>query len=357
MIRIRIRIRIKKYSPKVKLTAALLLSSFVQTSAFATLDSANTLPSNIQSTLQTVYQEYKGLQGGKNADYIPELAKVNPDYLGIAVITIDGKVYSAGDADVPFAIESVSKPFVYALALEDNGEKKMVEKVGLNATGKAFNSIMAIEEMPNHIENPLVNAGAIEVTSLIKGKNSEDKWNRVLSFIQSLSDGKPYLGQPVYQSESATNQHNRAIGELLDSYGLMFSEPMDAVDRYTKACSIMVTAKQLALMGATLANGGVNPISHQRIISARYVKDTLSEMTVSGLYENSGAWWFKVGLPSKSGVGGGIMSVVPNKMAIVVFSPPLDSAGNSVRAQAVIEKLADTWHLHLLNTQVTAKSM
>lgn len=307
-------------------------------------------PNDIKQTLNAVYQQTKSMQGGKNADYIPDLAKVNPAYFGIAIATVDGKVTAIGDAEVPFAIESVSKPFVYALALQDNGEKVVTEKVGLNATGYPFNSVMAIEERPQHLQNPLVNAGAIQITSLIQGADSATKWQRVLDFIKKLSDDKAFLGESVYQSETATNQHNRAIAELLNSYGMMNGDPMDAVDRYTKACSIMVTTKELALMGATLANGGVNPITHQRVIAAPFVRDVLSEMAVNGLYENSGAWWWSVGLPAKSGVGGGIVAVVPGKMAIAVFSPPLDEAGNSVKAQAVIKALSQHWHLHLLGT-------
>ena len=304
---------------------------------------------NIQQSINQAYEKYKNVTAGKNADYIPELAKVNPAYFGIAVATVDGKIISVGDADVPFAIESISKPFVYALALEDNGEEAVHEKVGLDATGHAFNSVAAIEEKQNHLQNPLVNAGAIQVTDMIKGKNSEEKWQRVLTLMQKLSNGKPYLGQAVYQSEMATNQHNRGIAMLLHSYGMMSSEIDDAVDRYTKACSVMVTTKELALMGATLANGGVNPITHQQVIPARYIRNILSQMATNGLYENSGSWWLKVGVPAKSGVGGGIVAVVPHKMAIAVFSPPLDAAGNSVRGQDVITDLAAKWKLHTLD--------
>lgn len=303
---------------------------------------------NIEVTLQNLHDKYKNNNEGKVADYIPELAKVDPHYFGIAIVTVQGKVFAYGDADIPFAIESVSKPFVYALALEDNGEKTMSEKIGFNATGKPFNSVIAIEEMPHHLQNPLVNAGAIQVTSAIKGKDSAEKWQRVFSFIQSLSDGKVFLGDKVYQSEMATNQHNRAIGELLNSYQLMYGDPADAVDRYTKACSIMVTIKQLALMGATLANNGTNPLTHREVIPPTYVQDVLAQMVTNGLYENSGVWWQKVGLPSKSGVGGGIVAIVPHQFAIAVFSPPVDNAGNSVRAQRVIEELSKAWHLHLL---------
>lgn len=304
---------------------------------------------DIKQVIFELYEKYKNLKVGENADYIPELAKVNPNYFGIAIATVDGKIISAGDADVPFAIESISKPFVYALALQDNGEKTVHEKVGLNATGHSFNSVMAIEEKENHLQNPLVNAGAIQITDMIKGKSSDEKWQRVLGFMQKLSDGKLYLGEAVYQSEMATNQHNQGIAILLHSYGMMSSEIKDAVDRYTKACSVMVTTQQLALMGATLANGGINPLTHQQVIPAQYVRHVLSQMATNGLYENSGIWWLKVGVPAKSGVGGGIVAVIPHKMAIAVFSPPLDEAGNSVRAQAVITDLVNQWKLHVLN--------
>lgn len=303
---------------------------------------------DMKQTLAAVYQKYKNTHDGKNADYIPELAKVDPALFGIVIVTTKGEMMVMGDADVPFAIESISKPFVYALALQDNGEQLVTDKVGLNATGHSFNSVIAIEERSNHLQNPLVNAGAIQTTSLVKGKSSVEKWQRVLSMMQTLSDGKPYLGELVYHSEMATNQHNRAIAELLASYGMMQGDPLDAVDRYTKACSVMVTARQLALMGVVLANKGVHPLTHQSLIPSRYVQDTLAEMVTNGLYEHSGAWFWTVGLPAKSGVGGGILAVVPNKMAIVVFSPPIDAAGNSVRAQLVIQELAQRWKLHML---------
>lgn len=333
---------------KISIRLTLMLSCVFITSVQA----ANhfPLPANSQQTLRQVYLKYQSAQGGKNADYIPELAKVNPKLFGIVIMTTDGKMASIGDADIPFAIESISKPFVYTLALQDNGEKIINEKIGLNATGHAFNSVLAIEERSNHLQNPLVNAGALQVSSFIKGKNTTDKWQRVLDYMNKLSDGKLFLGEKVYRSEAATNQHNQAIAKLLKSYNMMNGDgdTEDAVDLYTKDCSIMVTAKQLALMGATLANNGVNPLTQQRVLSPAYVRDALSQMTVNGLYENSGTWWSEVGIPAKSGVGGGILAVLPNKMAIVVFSPPLDEAGNSVRAQKVIKDLSSQWKLHLL---------
>lgn len=320
--------------------------------AWLPLSAASIPPKDmLQKTLNTVYAQHKKTTGGKNADYIPELAKVNPALFGIAIVTVQGDVIAVGDADVPFAIESISKPFVYALALQDHGEQTVNTLIGTNATGHAFNSVLAIEEKKDHRQNALVNAGAIQVTSLIKGKDSAEKWQRVLTWLQSLSDNKPYLGQRVYESEMATNQHNRAIAELLNSYHMIQGDALDAVDRYTKACSVMMTAKQLALMGANLANHGQHPITHKKLLSPNDVKDVLSQMMVNGLYENSGNWLLNVGIPAKSGVGGGILAIVPGKMAIAVFSPPLDNTGNSTRAQAVLKDLSQQLHLHVLMQQ------
>ena len=332
-------------NPIIGFIIGFLLIIATNASEAITTPSAN----DIKQTIHDLYQKYKHVTDGKNADYIPELATINPAFFGIAIATVDGKIYAIGDAGVPFAIESISKPFVYGLALQDLGETIVTQKVGLNATGRHFNSLIAIEDSTDHRQNPLVNAGAIQVTSLIQGKNSNDKWQRVLSFIQQLSDGKPYLGQRVYESEAATNQHNRTIAELLNSYQMIQGDPLDAVDRYTKACSIMVTTRQLALMGATLANGGTNPLTHKKLLSPAIVRDILSEMVTNGLYENSGTWFWQVGIPAKSGVGGGILAVIPHQMAIAVFSPPLDEAGNSVRAQKVIRDLSHRWSLHLLS--------
>lgn len=317
---------------------------------------AELTPETINHDLNQVYDKYKNLNEGKNASYIPELAKVDPKLFSIVVVTTDGKVYGVGDTGVPFAIESVSKPFVYALALQDNGEASVTSKVGLNQTGMAFNSVLALEEEPQHLGNPLINAGAIQISSLIKGKDEAEKWDRVLALFRDLSEGNPYLGETVYHSEAATNQHNRAIADLLVSYNMLYADPAKTVDLYTKDCSIMVTTRQLGIMGATLANGGRNPMTQKQVLASQYVRDALSEMVVTGLYENSGAWWWQVGLPAKSGVGGGLVAVAPNKMAIAVFSPPLDSAGNSVRAQKVIAELSKKWNLHLLDVNATPQN-
>ncbi len=308
---------------------------------------------DIKQGMKESYQKFKNLNSGKNADYIPDLAKANSSLFGIAIATIDGKIESIGDTDTAFSIQSISKPLIFGLALKDNGEK-LASIVGLNATGQKFNSIQAIENTSNHLQNPMVNAGAIQVTSFIKGKSSAEKWERALNFIKSLSDGNLYLGDSVYKSETSTNLRNQAIARLLYAYEMIRKEedPMDALDRYTKACSIMITTKQLALIGATLANKGNNPISHKNILPPEYVRGILSEMAINGLYETSGTWWYEVGIPSKSGVSGGILAVIPNKMAIAVYSPPLDQSGNSVRSQEVIKYLSKSWGLHLLDPKL-----
>lgn len=312
----------------------------------AAIDSRTQEP---QQYLQSLYTKYYPLKEGLQAQYIPALANVNPNLFAIVVIKINGDTLAIGDVTTPFSIQSVSKVFVYALALMDNGEAKLFKEVGLNATGAKFNSIRAVEEMPNHVENPYVNAGAIQTTSLIKGDTSQEKFYRVLNFFTQLSHGKPYLSQSIYESESASNRRNRVLVALLNSYGMIRGDANDALDRYTKACSIMVTTKELAMMGAVLANRGVDPITHQRVIPETYTRDVLAEMVVNGLYEDSGTWFVKIGIPAKSGVSGAILAIVPERMAIVVYSPRLDAAGNSVKAMQVIKALSEHWQLHLLD--------
>lgn len=299
--------------------------------------------------LKQLYTEYRNLNTGEQARYIPELAKVDPNLFAIVITKVDGETISVGDAEVPFAIESISKPFVYGLVLSEYGEKYIFDKLGLNATGHPFNSLVAIHHIPDHIQNPYVNAGAIQATNLIQGENTKARFDNVLNFFNELSNAKLAYDQKIYLSESSTNMRNRAIIAALQKYGMVGKRAEEALDRYTKACSIMVTAKQLAMMGATLANNGINPITKKRILSRLFAKDVLAEMVVNGLYENSGTWFVEVGLPAKSGVSGAILAIVPGKMAIVVYSPRLDNFGNSVRAQEVIRNISKNWQLHLLN--------
>lgn len=310
------------------------------------------LPDNYKTTLQDVYKKYQSDTSGNNASYIPELAKANQNLFAVSVVTIDGKIFSIGDSDVPFSLQSISKVFAYALALKDNDEKIIFDTIGLDATGETFNSITTIEKKPARSHNPYVNAGAIQTTSYIKGTNPQEKWQRMFSLLQSLSDKNLFFSKRIYQSETETNTRNHAISQLLKSHGLLRGDPQDVLDRYTKACSVMVTTKQLALMGATLANNGINPITKKQIISSSVTRHVISQMLVNGLYEKSGTWFVTIGVPAKSGVSGGILAIIPNKMAIAVFSTPLDSTGTSVRGQKVIQELSNIWRLHLLERGV-----
>jgi glutaminase len=280
----------------------------------------------LKAVVNDAYKMFKSDAAGKNADYIPYLAHVDPKLFGIAVVTTDNKSYILGDVDYSFSIQSISKVFTLALAMEELGVDKVFERVGSEPTGRPFNSVSAVVDMPSHTGNPLVNAGAIATTSLISGSSANEKWNKILAFYGAAAGEKLSLIDEVYKSEAATNQGNRALAALLVKYDRIYSEPLEAVDIYTKQCSVGVNVKQLARMGATLANNGVNPVTGDRVIKAEDVPEILSTMTMAGLYDGSGGWAWHVGLPAKSGVGGGILAVVPGKGAIAVFAPPLDEA-------------------------------
>jgi glutaminase len=292
--------------------------------------------------LNAAHAKYKDLKEGKNADYIPALAKVPSNYYGIVLVTPDGQISQIGDVDKQFSIQSICKVFTMALVLKESGENALLEGVGVDATGRAFNSIEAIEQSKGKEINPLVNPGAIAVMSQVTGANADDVWNKVIAFYSDFAGRTLEVNQEVYKSESDTNQRNRAIGELMGSYSLMKTTPAVAVDLYTKACSVNVTAKDLAIMAATLANGGKNPVTKKQVIDPKYVPEILAVMATAGLYDDSGKWLFATGLPAKSGVGGGIIAVSPGKFGIAVFSPPLDKAGNSVRAQKAITDVSDS---------------
>ncbi|MFQ0813132.1 glutaminase A [Brucella anthropi] len=279
--------------------------------------------------------------GGKNADYIPFLASVPSDLFGLAVVTADGQTFKMGDADFAFAIESISKVFTLALVMEEIGPQAVREKIGADPTGLPFNSVVALELHDGKPLSPLVNAGAIATASLVPGDSADACWNRILECQCNFAGRRLKLSNEVNQSEQTTNFHNRAIAWLLYSAGTCYSDPMQAVDVYTRQCSTLVTATDLATMGATLAAGGVNPISGNRVISASNTGPILAEMTMEGLYTASGDWAYTVGLPGKSGVGGGILAVVPGELAIAAFSPPLDPAGNSVKAMAAVAAVAN----------------
>jgi glutaminase len=303
----------------------------------------------LKAAVNDAYQMFKSDASGKNADYIPYLAHVDPKLFGIAVVTTDNKSYILGDVDYSFSIQSISKVFTLALAMEELGADKTFERVGSEPTGRPFNSVAAVVDMPSHTGNPLVNAGAIATTSLVSGSNANEKWAKILAFYGAAAGEKLSLIDEVYKSEAATNQGNRALAALLVKYDRIYSEPLEAVDIYTKQCSVGVNVKQLARMGATIANNGVNPVTGDRVIKTEDVPEILSTMTMAGLYDGSGGWAWHVGLPAKSGVGGGILAVVPGKGAIAVFAPPLDEAGNSVKAQKVITYVAQKLALNLFS--------
>jgi glutaminase len=295
----------------------------------------------IQAALDEAYMKFKDVKEGKNADYIKELANVDPNIFGIAIVTMDGTVYTKGDITSMVSIQSVSKAFVAAQVIEEMGAAAMKEKIGVDATGEVFNSITAVERMRGKEINPLVNPGAIAATSLVAGKDSSAIWKSILKKQSEFAGRDLSLNMPVYISEAGDNLRNQAIAHLLKAYGRMYFDPVQATDIYTKQCAINVSAKDLAVMGATLANGGVNPVTKKKVVSPQTVMSTLPIMATAGLYDDSGIWLYDCGLPAKSGVGGGIVAVCPGKFGIGVVSPPLDAAGNSVKAQMVIKYVVE----------------
>ena len=303
----------------------------------------------VKRAVDEAYAKFRSDTSGKNADYIPYLAQVDPKLFGIAVTSTDNQSYSVGDTAYAFSIQSISKVFTLALAIEELGPDKVFERIGSEPTGRPFNSVDAVVDMPTHTGNSLVNAGAIATVSLISGANADEKWKKILAFYSKAAGEKLSLIEEVYKSEAATNQGNRALAALLLKYNRIYSDPVEAVDIYTKACSVGVNVKQLAQMGATLANNGMNPVTGEQVIKAQYVPYILSTMMMAGLYDASGAWAWHVGLPAKSGVGGGILAIAPGKGGIGAFAPRLDEAGNSVKAQKVIDYVAEKLDMNLFS--------
>jgi glutaminase len=326
------------------LTALLVVTTFVSAPLAALGQKASPVAPNraqVEAVVREAYEKFKNDTGGKNADYIPYLAQVDSKLFGIAIVTTDNQVLTMGDINYSFSIQSISKVFSQALAMEELGPDKVFAKVGSEPTGRAFNSVFAVADMPTHTGNPYVNAGAIATVSLISGKTADEKWNKILNFYSRCAGEKLSLIDEVYKSEAATNTGNKALSMLLAKYDRIYADPFESVDVYTKQCSVGVNVAQLARMGATLANNGKNPATGEQVIKAEDVPYILSTMTMAGLYDGSGGWAWHVGLPAKSGVGGGIVAIVPGKGAIAVFAPPLDEAGNSVKAQKVIEYVAN----------------
>ena len=307
---------------------------------FSATSFAQTAP-DYARLIEQAHQKYKSNNDGKVADYIPALASYSPNNFAITIATVDGKIYQVGDVNKPFPMESLSKVFTMALAMEQHGPQVVLDKLGANATGMPFNSGLAVELTKGAPENPLVNAGAMSTVSLIEAKDKTDRWNKILDNLNVWADATLTVNEPVFKSEMETNQHNQALAKLMESYNSFYGNTDEAVEIYTRQCSVDITVEQLAKMGAVLANKGKSPFNGKQLLNEKYVPQVLAEMAIAGLYDGSGKWLYTVGIPAKSGVGGGMVAVVPGEYAIAVYSPPLDEAGNSVRAQKTIEYVAE----------------
>jgi len=335
----------------VMLIATGLLSIVLSAQSRGSANRSAVAPRNefVKRTVDEAYARFRSDTSGKNADYIPYLAQVDSKLFGVSVVTTDNQSYSVGDTTYAFSLQSISKVFTLALAMKELGAGKVFERIGSEPTGRAFNSVVAVVDMPSHTGNPLVNAGAIATTSLISGADAAAKWSKILEFYSKAAGEKLSLIEEVYKSEAATNQGNRALAALLVKYERIYSDPLEAVDIYTKGCSVGANTKQLAQMGAMLANNGRNPVTGEQVIREEDIPHILSAMTMAGLYDGSGSWAWHVGLPAKSGVGGAILAIAPGKGAIAVFAPRLDEAGNSVKAQKVIAYVADKLDYNLFS--------
>jgi glutaminase len=319
-------------------------------------NSITAVASPFRNYLNDLHEKYRSLNDGAVADYIPELALANPEWFGICVVTPDGQIFDVGDCDQLCTIQSISKAFVFGLALEDHGREYVNSKVSVEPTGEAFNSIV-LDEATNRPYNPMVNAGAIATADLIKGNTGTERLKRLLAMFKRYTGRDHDINVPVFLSEKATGYRNRAMAYLMLNFGMVSDKIDDTLDLYFQQCSILVNAKDLAMIAATLANGGVNPITQERAIAEEYVQDVISVMLTCGMYDASGEWAYRVGIPAKSGVGGGIVAVVPGKLGIGTFSPPLDAKGNSVRGIKVCEDLSKDFGLHLFNVAKSERDL
>jgi glutaminase len=312
----------------------------------ATQGNLEAAASPFPDVLNDLYFKYKSLTEGAVANYIPELAKVNPDLFSICIVTVDGQIYEVGDYEQLFTIQSISKVFAYGLALEDHGRDYVLTRVGVEPTGDAFNAII-LDEQSNRPLNPMVNAGAIATTSLIKGAGATERLNRMLDMFKRYIGHDVFVDISVFTSERSTGHRNRAMAHLMLNFGMIDQNIEESLDLYFQQCAVMVNCRDLAVMAATLANKGINPITQEPAVKSGYIKDILSVMYTCGMYNFAGEWAYKIGIPAKSGVCGGILAVVPHQMGIGVFSPLLDVRGNSVRGVKVCEELSQQLGLHL----------
>lgn len=314
---------------------------------------ANEPPINdpqIQAFLKILYLKHKATSDGKVASYIPELAKADPDWFSICIATVNGQVYEVGDISQLFTIQSISKVFVYGMALAEHGRDAVLCKVGVEPTGDPFDSIIRLDEHSKRPDNPMINAGAIAMTNLIQGVDPTDRLNRLLAMFRRYTGHDVFVDMPTFVSERTTGHRNRAMAHLMRHFGMIDEKLDDTLDLYFQQCSLLVNCRDLAIMAATLANRGINPVTGECAVEARYIRDILSVMYTCGMYNFAGQWAYSVGLPAKSGVSGGIIAIVPNRLGIAVFSPPLDSHGNSVRGIKVCEEFSRHFELHMFDS-------
>jgi glutaminase len=305
-------------------------------------------PGRVRALLKEAHERYRGRDEGRLSDVYPALACANADAFGLCVVGVNGAVHAAGDADLPFTVMSVSKPFVFALVCEELGPEEARRRIGVNATGLPFNALEAVERSPDGRTNPMVNPGAIATTSVVPGADGEERWHRIRACLSAFAGRELALDEAVLASALATNHRNQELAAALAARGALGCAPGEAVELYTRQCALAVTAHDLALMGATLADGGVNPVTGERVVGAETARHALAVMTTAGLYEASGDWLYDIGLPGKSGIGGGIVTVSPGKGGLGTYAPPLDGSGNSVRGVLATRFLARALGLDVL---------
>jgi glutaminase len=319
------------------------------------LDLRTVTRSPVLDYLHRILDEYREVEDGEVATYIPELGRADPNWFGISVVTADGHVYEVGDTDLEFTIQSISKPFVFGMALEDRGRDAVLQQVGVEPSGNPFNSIVVDDR--NRPFNPMVNAGAIVATGLIEARDDADRMERIIAAFSRHAGRRLELDETVYRSESTTGDRNRAIAHLMRSFDKLRGDVDAIIDAYFRQCSFLVTCRDLATMAATLANRGTNPITGERALEPRYVENVLSVMSTCGMYDYAGEWVYTVGLPAKSGVSGGVVAVLPGQLGIGVFSPPLDARGNSARGIKVCQRMAADFDLHPLRFQPEVRAV
>lgn len=296
----------------------------------------------VRGFVDLAHARFAGVDEGRVADYIPALASADPGLFGLSMVAVDGAFHDVGDADHAFSIQSISKAFVYALVCQELGPDEVLHRIGVDSTGLPFDSVMALELNGGAPMNPMVNAGALATTSLVAGG-----WDAIVDGLSAFAGRRLEVDEGVYASEAATNQRNQAIARLLESYGTIYADPLETTDVYTRQCSLLVTAHDLGVMAATLADGGVNPMTHERVVDAAVCRDVLAALATAGLYEQSGQWLASIGLPGKSGVSGGIITIAPGKGGLATFSPRLDVAGNSVRGRMATRYLSHALGLNI----------